>query len=401
MKILQLCNKNPYPPIDGGAIAVLNLAISLARKGHEVFIMAMDTEKHKNKLSTIPYELSSLIKFISFPVDTRIRPLSLLLNLLFSKQPYNALRFHNKNFEVKIEELLRKEQFDLVQLEGLYLKWYIDIIRQYHKGKIAYRAHNIENEIWKGNARNSKNPLKRFYLKNLSRRLQLYEMDIINRYDILLPISESDQATFQEMGNKKPVHLTYTNISEEGFNEIKNGPIKKDLFYIGALDWIPNQEGIIWFLEKVWITLKKSHPDLEFHVAGRNAPVWLAQKCKEFKAVFHGEVENALHFFDQQGIMIVPLFAGSGLRIKIIEAMARSKVIITTSKGAQGLHLSGNEILIADTPEQMNEQIHMLLDDPNKYKQLQSTAYDFAQQNFSSSFIVDKLLYFYEQQGLC
>jgi glycosyltransferase involved in cell wall biosynthesis len=401
MKILHLCNKIPYPPIDGGAIAVLNLARLLAEKGHEVWIMAMNTGKHRIGEKEIPEELLKSIHFVYFSVDSRIRPLKLMTNLIFSAEPYNAVRFHNRNFAEKLTDLLNREKFDIIQMEGLYLKWYISTIRKNHAGKIVYRAHNIESEIWTELARQRKNPVERSYFRIIARRMRKYEQDMINRYDLLLPISEHDEAVLESMGNIKPSHITHTHIPDAGFH-MAVSPVNHNLFFIGALDWIPNQEGLIWFLEKVWQVLKKEIPQLEFHIAGRNAPGWIGKKCKRYKAVFHGEVASSHDFFDRNGIMIVPLFAGSGLRIKIIEAMARSKAIVSTSKAVQGLPLTnGKEILIEDDERMMKESICKLLEDPGKCLQLQKTAYDFVSMNFRSNFVVDNLLYFYCEQGVC
>jgi polysaccharide biosynthesis protein PslH len=402
MKILQLCNKVPYPPNDGGAIAVLNFSVSMAQKGHEVCVMAMNTTKHWSDVTAIPEELQKLIHFIYVQVDTRIRPFRLLLNFLFSRQPYNASRFHDRKFSSGLKELLCSQRFDIVQLEGLYMKCYIDLIRKYHSGKIVYRPHNIESEIWKGIAERETKALHKFYLKSLSCRLKKYEQDIVNRYDILLPISLSDQTIFEKMGNIRPVHLTFTNVPEEGFLEVTDTSVPADLFFIGALDWIPNQEGLTWFLEKVWGKLKQDFPDLEFHVAGRNAPELIAHKCREYGAVFHGEIPDAKSFYDQHSIMVVPLFAGSGLRIKIVEAMARSKVIVSTSKGIQGMGLKNEHaVVIEDNPVLMKEHIAELIRNPGKCKEIRQNAYSFAKQNFSSHSIVDKLLYFYREQGIC
>ncbi len=398
MKILQLCNKVPYPPYDGGAIAMLNMAKSFAKNGHEVTMLAMCTDKHRKSTTQIPTDLGRLIKFIYIDINTRISPLKLIINLIFSKQPYIAVRFINKKFAVALTELLQQETFEIIQLEGLYLKPYIPLIRKNHQGILTYRAHNVESEIWHRIADTTSHMFRKWYIKVLAHRLSIFEKDMINRYDLLIPISANDYSWYQANGNNKPGHLTPTGISEENFNP----PIKThhaiDLFYIGALDWIPNQEALLWFIDRVWPTLKEKQPDIRFHIAGRNAPEWLARKFKNSSVNFHGEVENAQQFIDSHSLMVVPLFAGSGLRIKIIEAMARSKPIITTKIGAQGLNITpGKEIIIADNAEEFILAINQLLDDSSRADELQKNAFAFARQNFSDEQIVKNLLYFYMQ----
>ena len=128
MNILQIANKFPYPPKDGGSIATLSLSRSFASLGHRVTILAINTSKHFTDPSLIPAELSSQIRFISVPVDTDIRIMQLLRNFLFSRMPYNAVRFISPVFDQKFKELLSSEKFDIIQLEGVYLAPYLPTI---------------------------------------------------------------------------------------------------------------------------------------------------------------------------------------------------------------------------------------------------------------------------------
>lgn len=402
MKILLLCNKIPYPAIDGGAIASLNMALSLADAGHEVKVLAMNTQKHQANAKEIPLYLRKKISFRYIEVDTRIRPQRLLLNLFFSALPYNAVRFQSKSFRNDLERLLQKEIFDLIQLEGLYLSSYMDSIRKYHTGKVAYRAHNIESDIWAGRATAEGNPLKRAYLKLIARRMFRYERSFINEYDLLLPITQADQEKFIALGNSKPAHVTLTGMMKEAFLQTESQQKPIDLFFIGALDWAPNIEGIEWFLNKVWPSISENTPDLRFHIAGRNAPSWFQQKCALPQLRFHGEIDDAHQFMDAHGIMIVPLFTGSGLRIKIVEAMARSGVIITTKTGAKGLpQFKADQLVVSDEPETWVKQIDKLIKNEEVYRKTSLAAYQYAQKNFSNEAIIKKLLNFYKQEGIC
>jgi len=220
-----------------------------------------------------------------------------------------------------------------VQLEGLYLKPYVQLIRKLHKKLIVYRAHNVEYTIWQGLASRPGNCLKKLYLRNLAERIHRYESDFMNRYDLLVPISEQDKASLNDMGNTKPACVIPVGIMPENFRQVISDISPKSLFFIGALDWMPNQEALCWFIDEVWLNLKQTYPLLSFHVAGRNAPSRITKKCFQNGIEFHGEVPDSLAFMDAYDIMVVPLFAGSGIRVKIIEAMARSKMVVTTSIG--------------------------------------------------------------------
>ncbi len=398
MRILQLCNKAPYPPIDGGAIAIFNLAKTFSENDNQVTILAMNTTKHRTNPESIPEEYTKSIVFIYIPVDTRIRPLALLLNLFFSSKPYNALRFINTEYSNVLKNLLQNKEFDIIQLEGLYMTPYIDLIRKYSDSIIVYRSHNIEHEIWNRTALMMSNPLKKKYFGIISKRLALFEKKMLNAYDLLVPITKRDSKKLQEMGNSRPFKITPASILKENFKKSTAPHNINSLFYIGSLDWIPNQEGLVWFIKNIWNDIKSNWPDLTFHIAGRNAPKWFIRECVENEVTFHGEVENAHKFYENYHIMIVPLFAGSGMRIKIIEAMAQSKVVVTTSIGAEGLGFVNNlHGIITDNASGFIKGINNLLENGEFFTKLEKNSYEFASENFSNEIIGKDLIQFYKQ----
>ena len=398
MNILQVCNKVPYPPKDGGAIAILNLATGFSSKGHRVTILAINTSKHQSDPAAIPSEYNTSIDFIYVPVDTRIRVVRLLSNFFFSRLPYNAARFLNVNFSLQLMHLLKNNKYDIIQLEGLYLTMYIPLIRNHSNALVAFRAHNIEHEIWRRIAATTKNPFKRFYLNSLSRRIAAMEKGAIGDYDLLVPITERDNKKFKELGNTKPVKVSQTGIKEEAFRKYTSKEKAKSIFFIGALDWAPNQEGLLWFLENVWTDLKENIPGTAFHIAGRNAPQWLTEKITRYDTVFHGEIDNALTFFDEYDVMVVPLFAGSGMRIKIVEAMARSKAVVSTSIGAEGIGAVHNwHLVIADDKEEMLTTLRKVLENYEFFVKLEENSFALAKQHFSNEKIAEELLDFYKQ----
>lgn len=147
MRILQVTNKVPYPPNDGGAIACMNLTRGFSLLGHKVIVLAMNTGKHHITVDEIPEAIKDLADFKLVDVPAPISQFSALINLLFSSQPYNAVRFISESFKSELIALLKQEHFDIIQLEGLYVCPYIPVIREHSNAKIVYRAHNIEHEI--------------------------------------------------------------------------------------------------------------------------------------------------------------------------------------------------------------------------------------------------------------
>lgn len=399
MRILQLTNKIPYPPKDGGAIATLLLSRGLAALNHQVTLLGMNTSKHYSPLSQLPEELRQTIRFEDVQVNTDICMWAALRNLLFSRKPYNAVRFFSKEYEQKLIRVLQQNTFDIIQLEGLYLAYYIDTIRQHSSALIALRAHNIEHEIWQRTASQEKSWLKKIYLRILARRIRRFKLSILNTYDLLIPITERDATQFNVFGNTRP-SLTIP----VGFDtsQLKPAPEKIEfpsVFFIGTLDWFPNQEGVMWFLEKVWPDIRAKHPALEFRIAGRNAPAWLQNKLKSQEGVrFLGEIDDAYTFMNENAIMVAPLFSGSGMRVKIIEGMAMGKTIVTTSIGAEGIEVTpGTNIIIEDQPHDFIRQMLMLLENKEKFEQIGRSAVNFVRENFDNQIICASLAQFYQK----
>jgi glycosyltransferase involved in cell wall biosynthesis len=399
MNVLILANKLPFPPRDGGSIATLNMLLGLRHAGMRVTCLAMNTSKHPFPVERIPAKLQSSIRFVGVDCDTSIRPFRLVINYLFSRVPYVAERFNIKAFRMGLQALLEEESFDIIQFEGPYLFFYLDQIRNKSQARISLRAHNSEHLIWKKMALRESSPLKKYYLRNLARRLHAFEMRLLNRVDYLIPISEWDETYFREQGTDTPMLTIPTglNLEEYPFTEQPSG---YTLFFIGALDWMPNQEGLSWFLDQVFGLLTDQLPEIQFHVAGRNAPVRFLKKLDHPNITFHGEVEDARSFIQSYGIMVAPLFSGSGIRIKILEAMALGRPVVTTSTGIAGIpakHL--RTVRVGDDPQTYKKLLLELIKDPKESARSAVEARELISRDFDTFKLSKRLCQFYKAQA--
>ncbi len=398
MKVLQLTNKIPYPPSDGGVIAVLSLSLGLANLGHEVTVLSMTTEKHNFDVAQIPEEFSSKIRFESVKVAANITPIGLITNYLFSKTPYTASRFISQKYADKLSELLKSTHYDIIQLEGLYLAPYIKNIKNTSTAPIVMRAHNVENEIWERVRENTGNPLKKIYLKNLNRKLKKFESRFLTDYDLLLPITDRDGKRFRELGYSNASYTLPTGIESVRYQHDTRLTEYPSVFHLGSLDWEPNLEGLKWFLDNAWSIVIKKMPDLKFFIAGRNASEATRKYFKNYpNVIFDGEVENANAYINSKAIMIVPLLSGSGMRIKIIEGMALSKAIVSTTIGMEGINVeNGKDAILTDSPQDFAEAITDLCSHRDKYDAMCQNARNFIDANFDNTTIVKKLCKVYQ-----
>ncbi len=357
MKILQLCKKFPFPLKDGESIAVTYLAKGLYQLDCEVTLLAMNTTKHPVAVNRIRPKLKHYKAVHYTSLNNEVKPLHAFLNL-FSSDSYNISRFEDESFARRLRQLLRKEKYDLVQLESLYLTPYIDLIRSYSDAKIFLRAHNVEHEIWQRMAKNEENTVRSWYFDYSARKLKKYEIAQLKQIDYLLPISAVDHKKFRKLGYKGPSKALPIGLDLDAFpfQQVMPGE-KLAISFIGSLDWMPNIEALNWFVDRIWPHLNVIFPNLTLHIAGRNCPDWI-HNLKIKNMTVHGEVPDSKTFLLKYPLSVVPLLSGSGMRAKILEAMALGRVVISTKLGLEGIDAKDKKhVLVANNEEEFIRKI--------------------------------------------
>ena len=395
MKILLLCNKPPYPASEGGPMAMNSIITGLLEAGHQVKILAVNSEKYNVKESDIPDEYRKKTGIELINVDLSIRPLKAFTNLL-TKKSYHVERFISKEFREKLIEVLEKEQFDVVQLEMLYMAPYVEDIRTHSKAMIVLRAHNVEHKIWERIAKETKFFIKRWYINHLAKTLKEYELNALETVDGIAAITRKDAAFFRKYCSKPIIDIPYGVYPEE-FTPKCEIEGKPRFYHIGSMNWMPNEEGIHWFIDEVLPKTVEKVPNFVYHLAGRNMPEWLTT-MKDPHINVIGEVPDAKVFVSDHDVAIVPLLSGSGIRIKIIESMALGKTVITTRVGAEGiLYDEEVNIIIAENKAKMVEAIRSLNENPEVAVRIGQAARKLVEETYDNRKIIARLLMFYEQ----
>ncbi len=394
MHVLLLAKKNPWPPKDGEAIAILQMAKGLTANGNRVTVIYMNTPKHHFDAWEIPPISEEPIFFEGIWVDSTIKPLAAFLNI-FKKTPYHVERFFNQNYLNKVLALVQREHFDIIHAEGLYLVQYLPIIKKNTTAKSVYRSHNRESEIWANLAVHTSNTFKKWYMQLQAKKLKRYEKNTTKQLDAVVPISLTDAIYYKEFIADEKVFYSPTGIDPDNIPVNFQEPESNDLYFIGGLDWLPNTEGLTWFIKSIFPAIKKLFPEIQLHIAGRNAPIWLAQLHKP-GIVFHGEVQDAILFIRNKFINIVPLLSGSGMKLKILEAMAAGKQVITTPKGADGMPAGISEhIAIAESAEDFIELLAQLITNKQQTLKHAKIAKEFAIQHLNNTALTHQLTQFY------
>ncbi len=394
MKILQLCHKPPAPPKDGGCIAMNNITAGLMQAGHEVRLLTIYTHKHDLELDKLSQEYIDRTKIQGIHVDTRVNLVDAFSSLI-TQDSYNISRFFSADFDIKLSQLLTQENFDIVHLESLFMTPYIATIRRFSDAKVVLRSHNLEYIIWERVAQGTKNPAKRAYLKYLSKKLKEYELDVITQMDGIASISKEDADNYRSLGLKKPLVNIPFGIDLEKYQASESAP-EVALFHLGAMDWRPNIEGVLWFLDEVWPRVHAAHPKLKFYLAGRHMPKELTESTYPNVEVL-GEVPSAIDFMNSKQIMVVPLLSAGGIRVKIIEGMALKKNVISTPIGAEGINAENQRDLhLAESPDDFVKAINQLLQNPEAAKAQGTSARKIVEECFDNRVLTQELVDFYK-----
>lgn len=391
-----MTHRVPFPQNGGYPIVVCNTIRGLVNMGHEVSLVALNAKKNHHEFSDDDKELLSKITYRAFDIDTNVSVLDVAINLL-SKTSFNIDRYYDAEFERLLIHELKKSDFDIIQFEGLMVSLYLNAVRKNSKAKLIYRLHNIENQIWQRLSLQKTDPFKKSYLKMHAKRIKNYELKQLNNFDAIAVFTSQDKGTLLEYGVKIPIAILPLGINLDVY---KPDPAKTDyptLFFLGSLDWLPNREGMEWFLENFAHDLAEGDLRVRFYVAGNDIPDNFDDFEVMGKIFIQGEVDDALEFINSKAIMIVPLLSGGGMRVKIVEGMAMQKCIISTNLGAEGIHFEdGVNILIANNQEEFYEAIHHCITDEEYCKHIGLNARKLVEEQHDANKVTGNLVEFYK-----
>ena len=376
-------------------MAMNSIITGLLEAGHQIKILAVNSEKFHVKETDIPDEYKKKTGIELIDVDLEVKPMSALLNL-FTRKSYHVERFISKDFNSRLVEVLKQDIYDVVQLETLFMTPYVETIRTYSKAQVVLRAHNVEHLIWDRIAKGTKFFLKRFYINHLTKTLKNYELSAINTVDGIAAITRKDAAYFRKYCATPTIDIPYGVYPEE-FTPRFEIEGKPQFYHIGSMNWMPNEEGIRWFVDDCLEAVVAKVPDFVFHLAGRNMPEWLKELNNKHLDVI-GEVPDAKEFVTNHDVAIVPLLSGSGIRIKIIESMALGKTVITTMVGAEGiLYEEDVHLIIAENKAKMAEAIRRVNENPAMAVEMGKAARKLVEDLYDNRKITERLLLFYSQ----
>jgi glycosyltransferase involved in cell wall biosynthesis len=396
LKILFLTHRVPFPQNGGYPIVVCNTIRGLVNLGHEVSLVALNAKKNHHEYNDDDKDLLSKINYRAYNIDINVSLLDVAVNL-FSKTSFNIDRYYDAEFERLLVRELKNTAYDIIQLEGLQVSLYLSAIRKNSGARLIYRLHNIENQIWQRLSQQKTDPFKKSYLKMHAKRIKNYELQQLNNFDGIAVFTGQDKSTLLEYGTKIPIEILPVGINLLHYQPDFNRTEFPSLFFLGSLDWLPNREGIEWFLDNFTKELTEGDLRVRFYVAGNDIPERFDDYEVMGKIFIQGEVDDALEFVNSKSIMIVPLLSGGGMRVKIVEGMAMQKCIISTSLGAEGINFeNGTNILIANDQDEFYEAIKLCIADEEYCKKIGLNARKLIEEQHDVNKVTQSLVNFYK-----
>lgn len=392
MKILQVSNRVPWPLNEGGTIGIYNYTRAYSQLGHNVTLYCLDGYKHDTPIEEATNELNKYADVFIHPIDTDIHIEEAVKHLL-RNESYNVSRFYNRIFELELEGLLKLQKFDVVQLEGTFVGPYLPIIKKHHKGLVSLRMHNVEYEIWERLAANDKNPIKKLYLRRLAKQLKTYESKIIKEVDIIVPVTDDDGLKFKKLHPNGTYHTIPAGIDLGVWKYAPSDEINK-WYHIGSMEWHANAEAVTWFTQDIHPLISSRNSTYQLHLAGKGIDKF---EIKGSQLKIDSYVPDAYEFVKENDVCVVPLKSGSGIRLKILEAMAAGKLVVSTTIGAQGIeYKNGRHLLIADTPEEFAEIFTSLKNEEIDHKTIVANARKLIEEKYSTDALAQQQMQVYK-----
>ena len=255
--------------------------------------------------------------------------------------------------------------------------------------------HNVESVIWQRYFETETNPLKRAYFNIERKRMSRYEQNACNRFDMVFTVSEQDKDTLrQKLGVTRPIEVLETGVDTEFFAPRPEADVVSGkLVFLGSMDWMPNIDGMLWFVDEVYPRIKAQRPDVSLDIVGRRPVAKIRQLAATDPSIqVVADVPDVRPHVAGGDLFIVPLRIGGGSRIKIYEAMAMRRPVVSTSIGAEGLPVRPDEdIAIGDSPAEFSAQVVRLLQDSQLKSSIASSGFHRVTENYQWKNVAHKL----------
>lgn len=385
-RLLFLCHTLPHPP-DGGVWIRSYHTLRQLTRAFDVRALCFErTGKSNHDVGDAVSRLSQVAPTEAFPVPqegSTVRKLADHGASLFTGRPFTVYKHRSRSFRERLTEVLGTEDFDLVHVDSLDLSTHLPLILEDHP--VACVHHNVESQLLERRAEAETNPLARWYLRIQARFQRREEERWCGRVDLNVTVSADDRDTLREIVPGAPVEVVPNGVDVEKFSPKAGTEEREELVFVGGAGWFPNRNGMEHFADEILPEIRSR--------TGREVPVtWVGGADEELKRRFRrehdvrmtGYVEDIRPQVRAAACYVVPLRVGGGSRLKILDAWAMGKAVVSTSRGCEGLDArDGENILIRDDPDAFAEAVCRVLEEESLRNRLGRSARKTAVETYS------------------
>lgn len=365
MRILWLKTELLHPVDKGGKIRTYHMLKELKRQGHEITYLTLDDGSAAGDAVKRAVEYCDEVITIQHSTREKFSAgfyAELALNLA-SPLPYFMRKYKSEEMRREIVKLDGRASFDVLVCD--FLQPSVNVPARLKLPTVLFQ-HNVEAMIWKRHYEVQSNPVKKAYLYGQWRKSFRYEREACRRFDRVVAVSAEDRERMERDYGLSDVADVPTGVDTEFFRPGGNVQAEPhNLVFTGSMDWLPNEDAIQYFIKEILPHVRRSVPGVTLTVVGRNPyPSLVELSRRDPSIIVTGRVEDVRPFMERAAVYIVPIRIGGGTRLKIYEAMAMEKPIVSTTIGAEGLPVTdGEELLLADDPQDFATAVVRLLKD--------------------------------------
>ena len=359
MKILFLSPTVPFPLTDGGRIRVFNLLKQIAKKS-DVTLLALETQATDADGIAELRQLGIRVHLVpNAPTLPRVS-FGTLVKAFLRRQPITVARYDLPAYRQKFRALIADQTFDLIHYEMFHTAQF----RTETNLPGVLSQQNVDSAIWRRLCSETVNPFYKFTYWTQQLAFQRYERVLSPMFNAVTCTSDIDAAVFQHHCAEGAIKIIPNGVDVTHYLPDFSSEAPAHLIYIGSMDWYPNEDAVGFFADEVLPRIQEKVPDVAFSIVGGNPSVRVQKLAERDGVVVTGRVPEIKPYFAEATVFVVPLRIGSGTRLKILEALAMGKAIVSTTVGAEGLELrDGEEIFIADEPIAFADAVIRLLTD--------------------------------------
>lgn len=369
-RILFLAHLLPWPLEGGGQIKSYHTLQALATE-YEITLLAFtrrEAEETAENLISLKALCAGGVRTIRLP-RSRMQDLACAMTSLGSGRSFVIQRDRVPEMHSAVREALQRGWYDAVHVDHLHMAAFLPAPNECDGVKIVLDQHNVEHSIVRQIAESpGGNPALRRFAQGEWPKLRDFERSACLRADRVLAVSRSDRAALAALDPAIGAKTTMTPIGVdlEYWHSAERSGKARDLLTIGTLYWPPNVEGIRWFHAEIWPRIRAVFPAARLNIVGaRPSRAVRALGMSDPAVTVTGTVPDVRPYARTCGVFVAPLRSGSGIRVKILNALAMGLPVVSTTIGAEGIDVvDGIHLLIADTPADFADAVRCLLEDP-------------------------------------